>query len=256
MRSRRIAAVGCAVAAATGLLALAGCGARSASAQRSDLARQLRENIERSAPGGVYHSPLFSFRITSALVDCVVARAQALPLAQLRQLARHNPPDSLSGRVIGQCVQAGEDVSAIRAAIGQVVANVLPRSFPVGYRRCVLAHVSALGARPLGQLLIAGASDPQAAVRFGRGVGFACVREHPKLLRHFILAGMASALACAHVPSVFMQCMVRKLEAVPARRLLGLLSFQTLTGRPGAAAALGRALAASCLAAERHSRPT
>lgn len=232
---------------AIGLVGVSACGGSShsstttrtsaASAERTRLENQLRSALQ--APS----SPVAG---VTDLDECIVQQADTLPLSQLRQLVASHLGNPV-GRLVGRCVTAGKGLSWARGLIIKEGAGKLPPPIPVAYKKCAVAGVSALGAKPLGAAFTHAASgDESYTRRVGEQIGFACLHK-PVVFDQFRgvwVGSIRRALQGRHLPAAFVQCVLDKAGQIHADQLVKLV-------RAGSAAenAYGQKLGRACRAA-------
>jgi hypothetical protein len=234
------------------VVCVSGCGGSSASSERAKLVREVRASGFRDAPNGAISLPNgVSMQVTPALIDCFAAKAGQLPLGQLRELASPNPPSSLALVVFSRCVSEGTGVAGVRAAITQSVAaqsSVLPPAV----RSCVIAKVGNLSPAELGRLFLAASqNDRAAAQRVGAQMAASCLLSDPDAARALVIAGMRAKLKQVQLPPAFTQCMIAKVQRLPASqidKLISVVAGGNAASDQLAGEVLGRTLGQQCVA--------
>jgi hypothetical protein len=230
---------------------LTACGA-SAVSERTKLMQSVKASVLHDAAGGAVHLPNgVSMPVTPALTDCLSAKAGQLPIGQLRQLASPNPPESLALLVLSRCVSDGVDVSGVRQALTQSVAQ-RSSTMPPALRSCVLAQVAHVPPAQLAQLFLDVSQGNRAAARnYGFQLGVSCLSSNPATTRALLIKGMQAKLQQSNLPPAFTQCMIDRVNQLPKAELDKLTSAMAGGGQAGGQAAgeaLGRELGTKCAA--------
>jgi hypothetical protein len=228
----------CAIAAV-----VAGCGG-SSSAERTKLVNELKAHTTGLPPD---------------LGRCVDQRARALPLSQLRDLARAGASPGpatrqTAVRILTRCVQQGHGVSGLRALIvAKINAAPIPKMLPATFRECVNARVKAIPPNELSKIISAYATGGQATERaegerFGYRMGLQCLGQPSVLtsLRTLFLAPIRRFAQTSRFSAAFRHCFLRKAEQISLSQLK-----QFALNPAGATArgvALGKRLANACIA--------
>ncbi len=224
---------------------VAGCGGSGgSSAERDRLAHRLAAQTT---------------SLPSDLSSCIVQKARALPIAQLRGLAQSGttPSGALKpaiANVLASCIQQGKGESALRAVIARETAAALPSTLPASFRGCVESKVRSLSAGQLSQLISVYATAGERALRsrseqLGRSYGIACLRQPGMLasLRALFLKPIEGFARSSHYSPAFRQCVLREAQRVPAARIEQLALNPATAGAEGRL--LGEGFARACIAA-------
>jgi hypothetical protein len=226
-------------------VALAGCGGSSSSDERAKLSQKLSAQLQSSSA-------------PAEIKSCVIQQARGLPIDQLRALANagSDPPPAVKQQAVHlftTCLSQGKGASVVRATMVAAISQTMPTNLPASFRNCVVAKANGITSSQLAQLAGEFASGNQAAAQaqshqLGVNLGLQCLQTPGVLtdLRAIYLDTIKRGFASAHYSAAFRNCLLKRLEAVPASLLKQ--SALNPSGAAAAGQAFGRRAAKACVA--------
>jgi hypothetical protein len=228
---------------------IVGCGSSSGSSG---------DSAERAKLAGEVATQLQGSSVPADLATCVSTQAKALPIDQLRSVAKSgSKPDPATKKIaiglVTDCIKQGKGIATLHQLIVQSIKASASPTLPPAFTACIIAKANQTTPAQLSSLIADYANGntttaQSQARQVGVGLARQCLSDPGVIgaLRAVFIAPIKKAFATSGYSAAFKNCVLKKAEQFPAAKL------QEAALNPSGANALGQAFgrdaAKACIA--------